>query len=71
MPTKLLIIAALALIIFHLFRALYALARKGSQPSQAVVRSLTIRVALSVALFALLLLGSHWGWIPSHGLLGR
>lgn len=68
MLTKLLIVAVLVLIIFNLFRALVALMNKDKGQSSSVVRALTIRVALSVALFIALLLGSHYGLIPAHGL---
>ena len=68
MLTKLLIVAVLVLIIFNLFRALSALMNKDPAHSHQVVRALTIRVALSVALFIALLAGSYFGLIPSHGL---
>lgn len=68
MLTKLLIVAVLVLIIVNLFRALAALVNKDKAQATRVVRALTIRVALSVALFVALLVGSYFGLIPSHGL---
>ena len=67
MFTKLLIVAVLLFIIFTLFRALWALMRSNGDKT-AVVRTLTIRVALSVALFIALLLSAKMGWIETHGL---
>lgn len=31
-----------------------------------VVRALTVRIALALVVFALLLLGGHFGWIAAH-----
>ena len=67
MLTKLLIVAVLLFIVFTLFRALWALMRSNGDKT-AVVRTLTIRVALSVALFIALLLSAKMGWIETHGL---
>ncbi|MDT8989655.1 DUF2909 domain-containing protein [Curvibacter sp. APW13] len=69
MLTKLLIVAVLVLIVFNLFRALAALLNKDkAKDPSAVVRALTIRVALSVGLFVALLVGAYFGIIPTHGL---
>lgn len=70
MPAKLLILAALVLILLNLFRALYALVQHNGAANDRVARSLTVRVALSIALFAALVLSAHWGWIPMHA-VGR
>lgn len=67
MLTKLLIVAVLLLIIVTLFRALWALMHR-SEDRTAVVRALTIRVAVSVGLFIVLLLSAKMGWIETHGL---
>jgi membrane protein involved in colicin uptake len=40
----------------------------GPSRSQQMVKALAVRVALSVALFALLLVGFHFGWISPHGM---
>ncbi len=69
MLTKLLIVAVLVLIVFNLFRALVALMTKDkTKDPSAVVKALTIRVALSVGLFLVLLVGAYFGVIPTHGL---
>ena len=67
MLTKPLIVAVLLFIVFTLFRALWALMRSNGDKT-AVVRTLTIRVALSVGLFIALLLSAKMGWIETHGL---
>jgi hypothetical protein len=61
---RLLIIAVLLAIIGTLGSALFQLAR-GSD-SQKLLRSLTWRVALSVALFLLLLIAGRMGFIHPH-----
>ena len=39
----------------------------GPERSLRMARALTVRIALSVTLFALLLVGYHFGWIQPHG----
>lgn len=39
----------------------------GSERSLRMAQALTVRITLSVALFALLLVGYHFGWIQPHG----
>ncbi len=39
----------------------------GTERSLRMAQALTVRIALSVALFALLLVGYHFGWIQPHG----
>ena len=63
--TRLLIIAVLIAIIGTLGSALFRLARGGD--SQQLLRSLTWRVGLSVALFLLLLIAAKMGLIHPHG----
>jgi len=63
--TRLAIIAVLVAIIGTLGSAFFQLARGGD--SQKLLRSLTWRIGLSVALFVLLLLASWMGWIHPHG----
>lgn len=67
MLTKLIVIALLILILVSLFSALALLFRKDGG-SSSLVRALTVRVTLSVSLFALLLLGFYFGLIPQHGI---
>ena len=38
----------------------------GPERSLRMAQALTVRIALSVALFALLLVGYHFGWIQPH-----
>ncbi|MBW6495635.1 MAG: DUF2909 domain-containing protein [Burkholderiaceae bacterium] len=60
------ILIAFVLIIASLASAMLAMIRP--RPGRNMVRSLGIRVALSILLFALILI-AHWlGWINSTGL---
>ncbi|ORU89445.1 MAG: hypothetical protein A6F71_00315 [Cycloclasticus sp. symbiont of Poecilosclerida sp. M] len=65
---KYLIVFALIAIIYNLFKAYYHLFSKKSQP-KAVVKSLAIRIGLSLFLFISLILASLLGYIQPHGLL--
>ena len=67
MLTKIFILAVLALIVISLFSALALLFRKEQEKNQ-MVRALTIRVALSISLFLLLMAGFYFGVIPQKGL---
>ncbi|HRK39479.1 MAG TPA: twin transmembrane helix small protein [Burkholderiaceae bacterium] len=67
MLTKIIVSALLVLILVSLFSALALLFRKDGR-SSSLVKALTIRVTLSVSLFALLLLGFYFGLIPQHGI---
>lgn len=61
------VIAFLVFIVLSLGSALYYLVRdKGN--SDRTVKALTIRVALSITLFLLLMLGFYFGIIPKQGL---
>lgn len=61
------VIAFLVFIVLSLGSALYYLVRdKGS--SDRTVKALTVRVALSITLFLLLMLGFYFGIIPKQGL---
>ena len=60
---KLVIIAFLVVIVASLASALFYLMRdKGG--SDRTVKALTVRVALSVTLFLILMLGYYFGFIP-------
>jgi hypothetical protein len=61
---RLLIFAVLIAIVGTLGSALFQLARGGD--SQKLLRSLTWRIALSVALFVLLLVAGRLGFIHPH-----
>ena len=66
---RVLIIGVLVGIVASLGSALFHLSRRAGD-SRKLARDLTIRVALSVGLFILLLLAWHLGFIVPHG-LGR
>ena len=59
---RIVVLTFLAFILVSLFSGLYFL-MKDPKGSPRMVRALTIRVALSIALFALLLLAFKLGWI--------
>ncbi len=61
-----LILAVVAFVVFSLGQALFAMS-SGPDESGKVVRALTRRIALSVLLFALLMLSWKLGWISPHG----
>ena len=63
---KLFVIALLMLILISLFSGLVFLI-KDQGSSTRTVKALTLRIALSVALFALLLAGMSAGLISPHG----
>lgn len=65
-PIKLLLMLMLAAIVASLGVALYQLA-SGRGDSGNMLRSLTVRIALSVALFVLLMLAWRMGLISPHG----
>ena len=64
--TRLLVIGLLIAIVASLANALFHLAT-GKGDSSKMLRSLTIRVGLSVLLFALLMLAWRMGLISPHG----
>jgi len=63
------VIVVLVAIVVSLGSALAALSKSHANPenSRRLVRALTLRVALSVALFLLLLLAWRLGYIQPHG----
>jgi len=66
---KFLVIATLVVILGSLFSALFYLIKdQGARDSTRVVKALTIRIALSITLFALLGIGYATGFIPATGL---
>ena len=64
---KILVILFLVVILGSLGTALYTLLRDQGR-SDRTVKALTVRVALSIALFALLMAGYATGIIPRGGL---
>jgi hypothetical protein len=63
---QVLIVAFLVMIVVSLGHALSSMA-SGPDRCALMARALTVRISLSVALFALLLAGYHLGWITPHG----
>jgi hypothetical protein len=63
---KPLIVIVLVAIVISLGSALFHLS-SGKGDSKKMLRSLTIRISLSVALFLLILLGAKFGLISPHG----
>jgi hypothetical protein len=55
----------LILIVASLGHALSSMSA-GPGRSARMAQALTVRISLSVALFALLLVGYHFGWITPH-----
>ncbi|HBF09522.1 MAG TPA: hypothetical protein DHW71_15355 [Gammaproteobacteria bacterium] len=55
-------------IFFNLFKGLFHLLKEGGQSSTKVVRSLTIRVGLTVLFFAGLYVSDYFGLIEGHRL---
>lgn len=62
---KLIIVLMLFAVIGSLFSGLFFLVRDHGA-NDRTVKALTLRVALSVAILALLLLGYRFGMIPGH-----
>lgn len=63
---KILIAVALIAIVVSLGQALFAMS-SGPDNSGRVVRALTVRISVSVALFVGLLVAWHFGLIEPHG----
>jgi hypothetical protein len=66
---QLLVLGALAAIVVSLGTGLFHLSRGGGEEdSRKLARALTWRIALSIALFVLLMLAWYFGLIAPHGL---
>ncbi len=66
---KIPIFLLLGFIIFSLAEGMYFLAKDdGAVDKTRVVRALTVRIALSLTLFALLIVGYFTGLLSPHGL---
>jgi len=59
---KFFVLLFVALILLSLFSALFYL-MKDRGNSERAVRALTVRISLSIVVFAMLLLGYHFGFI--------
>jgi hypothetical protein len=64
---RIVVIVFLAIILLSLGSALFYLIRDKGK-SDRTVKALTVRVALSITLFLLLMLGHYFGFIPKSGL---
>ena len=64
---RIVVIAFLVIIVMSLGSAMFYLIRDKGK-SERTVKALTVRVVLSVTLFALLMLGHYFGIIPKSGL---
>ena len=64
------ILIMLVLIVGSLGHALSSMTSALTDPSRSarMAQALTVRITLSVALFALLLIGYHLGWITPRGI---
>jgi len=63
------VLIAFTAIVVSLGSALYHLSRGTQQDSAKLVRALTIRIALSLALFALIMIAWYAGVITPHGVI--
>jgi hypothetical protein len=66
----LLVLIALGVIIASLGSGLFHLSRGGEQDSQRLARALTVRITVSLVLFALLMVAWYFGLIAPHPLEG-
>ena len=65
---KIPVLLVLFFIVFSLAQGMYYLAKDdGDEDKDRVVRSLTVRIVLSLTLFGLLILGYIFGLIEPHG----
>ena len=60
-------VIALLAVVVSLGQALFAMA-SGPQNSGRVLKALTVRISISVALFILLMVSWKLGWIEPHGI---
>ena len=67
---KLLILLAFLAIIVSLGSALFSLSRSGGSADRGVIKALTWRIGLSIALFLFILFSFWMGWVEPHGLRG-
>ena len=67
---KILIVVILLFIMYNLGLAMYYMIRDKGQ-GKNTVRFLTVRVAVSFALFAFIFLALKMGWIEAHSILPK
>jgi hypothetical protein len=63
---QIVIIGLLVAVVGSLGHALTSMS-SGPSRSHRMAQALTVRITLSVGLFALMLVGYHFGWIQPHG----
>jgi pilus assembly protein TadC len=63
---QIVIIVLLLAVVGSLGHALSSMS-SGPDRSKRMAQALTVRISLSVALFAFMLVGYHFGWIQPHG----
>jgi hypothetical protein len=63
---RLIVIALLIAIVASLAGALIFVYRDSGTGADRAAKALTLRVALSITLFLVLLGGYYFGWIPGH-----
>jgi len=68
MIIKIIVLLLLALILISLGAGMFSLIKDRGETNRTV-KFLTIRIILSVALFALLILSFVFGWIQPHGIV--
>ena len=66
----LLVVACLLTVLVSLGLGLYHLSRGTPEDSDKLLRALTVRITVSLLLFALLMLAWHFGLIAPHPLQG-
>lgn len=66
----LLVLACLLTVVVSLGLGLYHLSRGTPQDSDKLLRALTVRITVSLLLFALLMIAWHFGLISPHPLQG-
>ncbi len=64
---QIVILVLLAAVVASLGHALSSMS-SGPDRSHRMAQALTVRISLSVALFAFLLVSYHFGWIQPHGI---
>mgnify|MGYP002790553642 FL=1 len=67
-PVKLIVVGLLAAIVVSMGSALFHLVHDRKGETKKMVRALTVRISLSVALFVLLFIAYAMGLIEPHGL---
>ena len=63
---KIIIVSVLLFIIFSLGVALFAFVQK-NRDSDKMIKALTFRIALSIGLLVLMMVGAQFGLISPHG----